>query len=166
MIWIDLNKSPWCRNHLNNSLSKNLLLSDLLDFLNQVHIDGLEMSLYFFLIIVVSKKRNKIYFEGIFRAAQHLRTKRSAVYNSNFITPWLPSVFFPVAGCQQRSMKVILTFLPLAERQIIHRGSVIVSGRESERFIEDSLAADDKSGDITNKYLCVTTLLIFLALEK
>lgn len=52
----------------------------------------------------------------------------------------------------KRGMKVILTFLPLAVRQIIYRGSAIVSAGESERFLEDLLIADDKSDDITNKY--------------
>lgn len=52
---------------------------------------------------------------------------------------------------------------------IIHRGSVIVSGKESERFLEDLLIADDKSNNTRNKYLWITTrmpLLIFLALKR
>ena len=49
-----------------------------------------------------------------------------------------------------------------ASNNIIHRESVIVTGRESERFLKDLLIADDKSNDTRNMYLWITTRMLLL----
>ena len=57
-----------------------------------------------------------------------------------------------------------------ASNNIIHRESMIITGRESERFLKDLLIADDKSNDTRNKYLWITTrtllLIIFSSLSR
>lgn len=154
------------------------MLSNHLGFLNRIPIDGLKTSWKFFLIIAgvlyvclrnvrryISKECFSRHSSSIF-ARCALRYNPSQFHNASTSERLLSCRRMPT----KRGTKVILTFLPLAERQIIYRGSVIVSGEDPGRFLEDLLLiTDDKSGDITNKYLRITTrmpLLIFLALGR
>lgn len=122
---------------------------------------------------IMSDKCKKIHFEGMFLAAfarPSIFARCALRYNPLQFHNALTSE--RLLSCRRMPTKQQESYSHVFTRRASNNSSWIDDSfwKENPReFLEDLLIADDKAGDITNKYLCIATriaLLIFLPLSR